>query len=76
MQADHVWDKESKFFYFRAFEKKQPRTFYYQSAKNKTHADVVTVAMHPKEPDKVSFVRHHVFGRNIAGSGRNRDRAA
>lgn len=61
MQAELAWDKKGKLFYFRALEEKTPRTFYYQSAKNKTHADVVTVAKHPKEPDRVSFVRHHAF---------------
>jgi hypothetical protein len=61
MLSDLAWDKESRLFYFRAFEANQPRTFYYQSAKNKTHAEVVNVTMHPKETDKVSFVRHHAF---------------
>lgn len=60
-RADLTWDKESKAFYFRALEEKRSRTLYYQSTKNRTHADVVTVAMHPKEPDRVSFVRHHAF---------------
>jgi len=61
MLTDLAWDKESRLFYFRAFEVNEPRTFYYQSAKNKTHAEVVNVTMQPKEPDRVSFVRHHAF---------------
>ncbi|ACB97309.1 DUF4365 domain-containing protein [Beijerinckia indica] len=61
MRDDLAWDKEGKLFYIRALHENQGRTFHYQSAKNKTHADVVTVAMQPKDPQKVSYVRHHAF---------------
>lgn len=61
MRDDLAWDKEGKLFYFRAFRQDQARTFHYQSAKNKTQTDVVTVAMQPKDPHRVSFVRHHAF---------------
>jgi Domain of unknown function (DUF4365) len=61
VEADLAWDKDAKLLFFRAHEKNQPRTFHYQSARNKAKADVVNVARHPKEPDKVSFVRHHAF---------------
>lgn len=61
VQRDLAWDKERKLYYFRAFEQCQSRTFSYQSSKNRAKADVVNVVTHPKEPDKVSFVRHHAF---------------
>jgi hypothetical protein len=61
MQRDLVWDKEKKLFYVRALADSQPRTFYYQSAKVKTKADVVNVSMSTKMPGKVGFVRHHAF---------------
>lgn len=61
MQDDLAWHKENKLFYFRALEEDRSRTFHYQSAKVKTKAEVVNVAMNPKIPDKVSFVRHHAF---------------
>jgi Domain of unknown function (DUF4365) len=54
-------DKENRLFFCRAQEENQPKRFHYQSSKNRTHADVVTVATRPKEPEKVSFVRHHAF---------------
>lgn len=37
------------------------RIFYYQSAKHKTHADVVNVAKNKIDLDRVEFVRHHAF---------------
>lgn len=61
VQSDLAWDKERRLYYFRAFDPYQSRTFHYQSSKNKAKAEVVNVAKHPKEPDKVSFVRHHAF---------------
>jgi hypothetical protein len=61
MQDDLAWHKENKLFYFRALEEDRSRTFHYQSAKVKTKAEVVNVAMNPKILDKVSFVRHHAF---------------
>lgn len=61
MRTELDWDKDSKVFFSRAVEENQPRRFYYQSSKNKTHADVVTVGRNSKEPEKVSFVRHHAF---------------
>lgn len=61
MRNELDWDKENRLFFCRAEEENQAKRFHYQSAKNRTHADVVTVAMRSKEPDKVSFVRHHAF---------------
>ncbi len=61
MQDDLAWDKDNKFFYVKAYEDSQPRTFHYQSAKVKTKADVVNVTMSTKVPGKVGFVRHHAF---------------
>ena len=61
VQRDLAWDKERGLYYFRAPDRYQSRTFHYQSSKNKAKADVVNVARHPKDPDKVSFVRHHAF---------------
>ncbi len=61
MRDDLDWDKDNRLFFCRAVEENQSKRFHYQSSKNKTHADVVTVAKHPKEPEKVSFVRHHAF---------------
>ena len=53
--------KDRKILYFRALEKDASRNFAYESAKKKTDADVVMVAMSDKEEGKVSFVRHHAF---------------
>lgn len=61
MQDDLAWNKDNRLFYFRALQANQSRTFHYQSAKVKTKAEVVNVAMNPRIPDKVSFVRHHAF---------------
>lgn len=61
MRDDLAWNKDNRLFYFRALEANQSRTFHYQSAKVKTKAEVVNVAMNPRIPDKVSFVRHHAF---------------
>lgn len=58
---DLNWSKDRKILYFRALEKDVPRNFAYESAKKKTDADVVMVAMSDKEEGKVSFVRHHGF---------------
>lgn len=61
MRFELDWDNENRLFFCRAQEENQPKRFHYQSSKNRTHADVVTVATHSKEPEKVSFVRHHAF---------------
>ena len=58
---DLNWSKDRKILYFRAVEADAPRNFAYESAKKKTDADVVMVAMSDKEEGKVSFVRHHAF---------------
>lgn len=58
---DLNWSKDRKILYFRALEKGRPRNFAYESAKKKTDADVVMVALSDKEEGKVSFVRHHAF---------------
>lgn len=55
------WSKDRKILYFRALEKDLARNFAYESAKKKTDADVVMVALSDKQDDKVSFVRHHAF---------------
>ena len=58
---DLNWSKDRKILYFRALERGVPRNFAYESAKKKTDADVVMVAMSDKEEGKVTFVRHHAF---------------
>jgi hypothetical protein len=60
-REDLNWSKDRKILYFRALEKDASRNFAYESAKKKTDADVVMVAMSDKEEGKVSFVRHHAF---------------
>ncbi|HEX8239899.1 MAG TPA: DUF4365 domain-containing protein [Allosphingosinicella sp.] len=60
-REDLYWSKDHKILYFRAVEADTPRNFAYESAKKKTDADVVMVAMSDKEEGKVSFVRHHAF---------------
>lgn len=60
-RQDLAWNKDRKLFYFRAFEKNTPRAFSYDSAKKRTSADVVNVAVSKKDPTCVEFVRHHAF---------------
>jgi hypothetical protein len=61
LRRDLSWNKDRKLFYFRAFEKNQPRIFAYDSAKKRTSADVVNVSISKKDPERVDFVRHHAF---------------
>lgn len=61
VRADLNWDKNNKLLYFKALEAGKSRTFYYESSKNKTHADVVNVVTSKKEEGRVDFVRHHAF---------------
>lgn len=61
VQSDLNWSKDRRLFYFRAIKEKTTRIFHYQSAKHKTHADVVNVAKNKIDPDRVEFVRHHAF---------------
>lgn len=61
VRADLNWHKENALLYFRALAADTPRRFYYESAKNKTHADVVNVVTSKKDDGQVAFVRHHAF---------------
>jgi hypothetical protein len=58
---DLWWSKARKLLYFRALEEGTTRTFYYDSSKNKTDADVVNVVRNKTDPDRIEFVRHHAF---------------
>jgi hypothetical protein len=58
---DLNWHRENKLFYFRALHPDHPRTYYYESSKKKTSADVVNVTTSKKEEGRVEFVRHHAF---------------
>ncbi|HZG09103.1 MAG TPA: DUF4365 domain-containing protein [Allosphingosinicella sp.] len=60
-REDLNWSKDRKILYFRALQADTPRNFAYESAKKKTDADVVMVAMSDREEGGVSFVRHHAF---------------
>lgn len=55
------WSKTRKLLYFCALEEGVPRTFYYESAKKKTDADVVNVVRSKTDRDRIDFVRHHAF---------------
>lgn len=59
-QADLSWCNEQKAFYFIADEQSIRRNFAYDSSKNRTDADVVSVFM-DKDGTRISFVRHHAF---------------
>lgn len=61
VREDLNWHKSNKLLYFRAFKANVPRTFHYQSSKNKTSADVVNVARSKKDAERIEFVRHHAF---------------
>lgn len=61
VRDDLNWNKDRRLLYFRATAANYPRTFYYESAKKRTSADVVNVIMSKKEEGKVDFVRHHAF---------------
>lgn len=58
---DLAWNKERKFYYFRALAEKQSRIFRYQSAKNKAEAEVVNAVKSKVDPNRIDFVRHHGF---------------
>lgn len=60
-REDLNWSKDRKILYFRALDTNVPRNFAYESAKKKTDADVVMVAMSDRDDGRVSFVRHHAF---------------
>jgi len=61
VRADLNWHKENALLYFRALAADTRRRFYYESAKNKTHADVVNVVTSKKGEGQVAYVRHHAF---------------
>lgn len=61
LRADLNWHKENALLYFRALAADTPRRFYYESAKNKTHAEVVNVVTSKKDEGQVAYVRHHAF---------------
>lgn len=61
VRKDLYWHKENKLFYFKALHTNQPRTFFYDSSKNKTSAEVVNVIKSKKDKDRIDFVRHHAF---------------
>ena len=58
---DLGWQKDNKLFYFRALQPNTTRTYFYESSKKKTSADVVNVIKSKKEEGRVEFVRHHAF---------------
>ena len=58
---DLGWDKERKIFYYQAEAENQARVFRYQSAVNRTEADVVNVVKDKKDEERIAFVRHHAF---------------
>lgn len=60
-REDLWWSKSRKLLYFCAFEEGIKRTYYYESFKKKTDADVVNVAHSKTDPDRIDFVRHHAF---------------
>ncbi|WP_456711452.1 DUF4365 domain-containing protein [Bradyrhizobium sp. USDA 4353] len=59
--ADLRWDKERRLLYFKATDRNTSRTFFYESAKKKTDADVVNVVRAKNDETRVDFVRHHAF---------------
>ncbi len=61
VRNDLGWHKENKLFYFRALQSNQSRTYFYESSKKKTSADVVNVITSKKEEGRVEYVRHHAF---------------
>ena len=60
-REDLWWSKSRKLLYFCALEEGITRTYYYESSKKKTDADVVNVARSKTDPDRIDFVRHHAF---------------
>ncbi|MEQ1541837.1 MAG: DUF4365 domain-containing protein [Sphingorhabdus sp.] len=60
-REDLWWSKSRKLFYFCALEEGVARTYYYESSKKKTDADVVNVVRSKTDPDRIDFVRHHAF---------------
>lgn len=60
-REDLWWSKSRKLFYFCALEEGVTRTYYYESSKKKTDADVVNVVRSKTDPDRIDFVRHHAF---------------
>jgi hypothetical protein len=61
VSSDLAFDSKLKTFYFRAFDRCQPREYEYRSLKNNTSAMVVQVYMNKKRKDEVHSVRHHAF---------------
>lgn len=60
-REDLWWSKTRKLLYFCAFDEGVSRTYYYESAKKKTDADVVNAVRSKTDPDRIDFVRHHAF---------------
>ena len=58
---DLGWDKERKLLFFRALTANTSRTFFYESTKKKTEANVVNVVRAKADEARVEFVRHHAF---------------
>ena len=61
VREDLNWSKDRRLLYCRAIHANQTRTFYYESSKRRTSANVVNVVKSKKEDDRVEFVRHHAF---------------
>ena len=55
------WDRFEKKFFFKPDNIRIRRTEHYNSFKNATQADVVSVSMKPKSENEIAFVRHHAF---------------
>jgi hypothetical protein len=60
-QDDLAWSKDRRLLYFRAWKENGTRTFYYNSSKRKTDAEVVNVSRNKEDKSRVEFVRHHAF---------------
>ena len=60
-RQDLSWSKTRKILYFQAIEADTTRNYAYESSKKWADADVVAVTMSDKDPERVSFVRHHAF---------------
>lgn len=60
-RQDLSWSKSRKILYFQATDADTTRNYAYESSKKWADADVVAVTMSGKDPERVSFVRHHAF---------------
>lgn len=61
VRADLGWNKDGKFFYFRAKAENTTRTFAYEASKKKTSTEIVNVSVSKGDSARVEFVRHHAF---------------